>query len=186
MEWLGYQPRKIDIINTALRFVNIKAIDDIFISLHFKNLIMSMNSIFLQAHRGFAYLILLIAALFIVSLLAVMFGYSGKINKLLRKSTLFTMIFFHTQFLIGLVMLFSVSSFLDIVKEKGMGFIMKSAELRFSYIEHPFSMLVAAVLLTIANKKIKQNESINFAIILLSVIALALFFYAFPFGKLFQ
>ena len=67
------------------------------------------------------------------------------------------MIFFHTQFLVGLVMLFFASSFMSIVKANGMGFIMKSSELRFSYIEHPFSMLVAAVLLTIANKKIKQK-----------------------------
>ena len=147
---------------------------------------MDINTVFLHAHRGFAYLILLIVALFIVSLLAVMFGYSGKINKLLRKSTLFTMIFFHTQFLVGLVMLFFASSFMSIVKANGMGFIMKSSELRFSYIEHPFSMLVAAVLLSIANKKIKQNEQINFAIVILSAIALALFFYAFPFAKLFQ
>jgi dolichyl-phosphate-mannose--protein O-mannosyl transferase len=57
---------------------------------------------------------------------------------------------------------------------------MKNADLRFTYIEHPFSMLVAAVLLTIANKKIKQNETMNFAIVILSAIALALFFYAFP------
>ena len=147
---------------------------------------MDINTVFLHAHRGFAYLILLIVALFIVSLLAVMFGYSGKINKLLRKSTLFTMIFFHTQFLVGLAMLFFASSFMSIVKANGMGFIMNSSQLRFSYIEHPFSMLVAAVLLTIANKKIKQNEEINFAIVILSAIALALFFYAFPFAKLFQ
>ena len=44
---------------------------------------MDLHNVFLHAHRGFAYLILLIVALFIVSLLAVMFGYSGKINKLL-------------------------------------------------------------------------------------------------------
>jgi hypothetical protein len=48
---------------------------------------------------------------------------------------------------------------------------MKNADLRFTYIEHPFSMLVAAVLLTIANKKIKQNETMNFAIVILSAIA---------------
>ena len=147
---------------------------------------MDLHNVFLHAHRGFAYLILLIVALFIVSILAVMFGYSGKINKLLRKSTLFTMIFFHTQFLIGLAMLLFASSFMSIVKANGMGFIMKNADLRFTYIEHPFSMLVAAVLLTIANKKIKQNETMNFAIVILSAIALALFFYAFPFAKLFN
>jgi Na+/proline symporter len=119
---------------------------------------MDLHNVFLHAHRGFAYLILLIVALFIVSLLAVMFGYSGKINKLLRKSTLFTMIFFHTIFnWIGYV-IFS-SSFMSISKSKRNEH-MKNADLRFTYIEHPFSMLVAAVLLTIANKKIKQNETI--------------------------
>jgi uncharacterized membrane protein len=82
---------------------------------------MDLHNVFLHAHRGFAYLILLIVALFIVSLLAVMFGYSGKINKLLRKSTLFTMIFFHTQFLIGLAMLFFASSFMSISKSKRNG-----------------------------------------------------------------
>lgn len=147
---------------------------------------MDLHNVFLHAHRGFAYLILLVVALFIISLLAVMFGYSGKINKMLRKSTLFTMIFFHTQFLIGICMLFFASSFMSIVKANGMGAIMKNADLRFTYIEHPFSMLVAAVLLTIANKKIKQNEQMTFAIIIFSTIALALFFYAFPFAKLFS
>ena len=147
---------------------------------------MEFYNIFLNAHKGFGYLILLLAALFLVSLVVTMFGFSGNISKLLRKSTLFTMIFFHTQFLIGLAMLLFASSFMSIIKANGMGFIMKNADLRFTYIEHPFSMLVAAVLLTIANKKIKQNETMNFAIVILSAIALALFFYAFPFAKLFN
>ena len=147
---------------------------------------MDTFNIIREAHKGFGYLILVAALVFIVALLMAMFGYSGKINKLLRKSTLFTMIFFHTQFLIGLAMLLFASSFMSIVKANGMGFIMKNADLRFTYIEHPFSMLVAAVLLTIANKKIKQNETMNFAIVILSAIALALFFYAFPFAKLFN
>ena len=144
---------------------------------------MDLHNVFLHAHRGFAYLILLIVALFIVSLLAVMFGYSGKINKLLRKSTLFTMILFHLQFLIGIAMLvFSpgLKAALD------SGTLMSDSYNRVTFVEHPFSMLVAAVLLTIANKKIKQNETMNFAIVILSAIALALFFYAFPFAKLFN
>jgi len=66
-------------------------------------------NIMLQAHRGFAYLILLATAVFVIALFATMFGYSGKISKLLRKSTLFTLIFFHTQVLIGLIMLFFFS-----------------------------------------------------------------------------
>lgn len=146
---------------------------------------MDLHSIFLNAHRGFAYLILLLTAVFIVALLTTMFGYSGKISKFLRKSTLFTMIFFHVQFLVGLVMLLSTSPFLDIVKTSGMGEIMKNSNLRFSYIEHPVSMLIAAILMTVVNKKLKTNDQMNFGIVIMAAIAVALFFYAFPFARLF-
>lgn len=145
-----------------------------------------MHNILLNAHRGFAYLILLVAVLFIVALLTVLFGNSGKINKLLRKSTLFTMVFFHIQFLIGIIMLLGTSGFMSTIKEIGMGGLMKNADLRFSYIEHPFSMLLAAILMTIVNRKVKSNERISTGIVILAVIALALFGYAFPFDRLFN
>lgn len=146
---------------------------------------MDLHNIFLNAHRGFAYLELLLVAVFLVSLLLCMFGFSGKISKLFRKVTLFTMIFFHIQFLIGLVMLFGTSGFMNSFNEVGMGGIMKNAALRFTYIEHPFSMLIAAVLMTIVNKKVKTNETLNFGIVIMGVIAVALFLYAVPFAKLF-
>lgn len=145
-----------------------------------------MHNILLNAHRGFAYLIILLVVLFVVALLAVLFGNSGKITKLLRKSTLFTMIFFHIQFLVGIVMLLSTSNFMTVIKEIGMGGLMKNADLRFSYIEHPFSMLIAAVLMTIVNKKLKSNDRISTGIIVLIVIALLMFGYAFPFDRLFN
>ena len=144
---------------------------------------MDTFNIIREAHKGFGYLILVTALVFIVALLLAMFGYSGKISKLLKKSTLFTMILFHLQFLIGIAMLvFSpgLKAALD------SGTLMSDSYNRVTFVEHPFSMLVAAVLLTIANKKIKQNETMNFAIVILSAIALALFFYAFPFAKLFN
>lgn len=144
-----------------------------------------METMILHAHRGFAYLVLLLIAVFVVALLTAMFGYSGKNSKLLRKSTLFTMIFFHLQFLVGLAMLFIYSGFLSNISEIGVGGIMKNATLRFNYIEHPTSMLIAAVLMTIVNKKVKTNETLNFDILILSAVALALFFFAFPFAKLF-
>lgn len=144
-----------------------------------------MDKIILQAHRGFAYLILLLVAVFIIALVTVMLGNSGKVNKLLRKATLFTMIFFHVQFLAGLLMLFVRPGFMNTINEIGMGGLMKNADLRFNYIEHPFSMLIAAVLMTIVNKKVKTNDRISVGIAVLAVIALLLFGYAFPFSKLF-
>ncbi|UFZ21921.1 hypothetical protein [Riemerella anatipestifer] len=144
-----------------------------------------MENMILHAHRGFAYLVLLAAEVFVVALLVAMFGYSGKVSKLLKKSSLFTMILFHTQFLIGLGMLFFKSQFLFYLKEIGMGGIMKDAVLRFSYVEHPVTMLVAAVLMTIVNKKIKTSETLNFGIVIMGLLAVVLFLLRFPFDKLF-
>lgn len=147
---------------------------------------MEIHNIFLQAHRGFAYLEVLLVAVFVISLLIVMFGYSGNITKLLRKSTLFTMIFFHIQFIIGLVMLLATSGFMNTISEIGMGGLMKNADLRYSYIEHPFSMLIAAILMTIINKKVKTNEKLSMGVFALALVAIALFVYAIPFAKLFN
>lgn len=141
---------------------------------------MDFYKILLSAHKGFAYLELLLVALFIIALLATMFGFSGKVNKLLKKTTLFTMIFFHVQFLIGIVMLI-----INFSKGLDMGGVMKNADLRFQYVEHPFSMLVAAVLMTIVNKKVKSSDTITVPVVVMGLIAVALFGYAFPWARVF-
>ena len=137
----------------------------------------------LQAHRGFAYLILLAIAVFVVALLITMFGYSGKISKLLRKSTLFTMIFFHTQAVIGLIMLFFFSPGFKAAKEAGT--LMKDSVSRNTYVEHPFAMIVAAVLLTILNKKFKTNDKLQMTWVIMCVVAIAMVLWAFQWGRLF-
>ena len=141
---------------------------------------MDFYKILLSAHKGFAYLELLLVALFIIALLATMFGFSGKVNKFLKKTTLFTMIFFHVQFLIGIVMLV-----INFSKGLDMGGVMKNADLRFQYVEHPFSMLVAAVLMTIVNKKVKSSDTITVPVVVMGLIAVALFGYAFPWARVF-
>ena len=140
-------------------------------------------NIMLQAHRGFAYLILLLAALFIVALLVTMFGYSGKISKLLRKSTLFTMIFFHVQALVGLVMLFFFSPGFKNALDSGT--LMSDSVSRNTYVEHPFAMIVSAVLLTILNKKFKTNDRLQMSWVIMGFIALALMAWAFQWSRLF-
>lgn len=144
-----------------------------------------MQNIFLNAHRGFAYLELLVVFLFIIAILAAMFTYSGKVTKFLKKTTLFTMIIFHIQFIIGIFMLLVSSPFLSIIKANGMGAVMKNDVLRYTYIEHPTSMLVAAILFTIVNAKFKKLESLKGGVVLLAAIGLLLFAYALPFQKLF-
>ncbi len=140
-------------------------------------------NIMLQAHRGFAYLILLAIAVFVVALLMTMFGYSGRITKLLRKSTLFTMIFFHTQAVIGLIMLFFFSPGFKAATEAGT--LMKDSVARNAYVEHPFAMIVSAVLLTILNKKFKTNDKMQMPWVIMSFVALALMLWAFQWNRLF-
>ncbi len=94
------------------------------------------------------------------------------------------MIFFHIQFLIGIIMLVGTSGFMDTIKAMGMGGLMKNSALRFTYIEHPFSMLIAAVLMTILNKKVKANYTITMGMVVLAVLAIALFAFALPWAKL--
>ena len=66
-----------------------------------------------------------------------------------------------------------------------MGEVMKNSALRFQYVEHPFSMLIAAVLMTIVNKKVKSNDTISLGITIMGLIAVALFAFAFPWVKVF-
>lgn len=139
--------------------------------------------IMLQAHRGFAYLILLLIAVFVVALLLTMFGYSGNISKLLRKSTLFTMIFFHLQALVGLVMLFLFSPGFKAAKEAGT--LMSDSVSRNTYVEHPTAMIIAAALLTILNKKFKTQDKLTMGNVIMGLIAVALMLWAFQWNRLF-
>ncbi|WP_370898807.1 hypothetical protein [Chryseobacterium gossypii] len=141
---------------------------------------MDFYNILLNAHKGFGYLELLLVTLFIIALLATMFGFSGKVNNFLKKTTLFTMIFFHIQFLVGIIMLITnISNGMD------MGAVMKNADLRFQFVEHPFSMLIAAVLMTVINKKVKSNDTISLGIVIMGLIAVGLFTFAFPWARVF-
>ncbi|WP_312075145.1 hypothetical protein [Chryseobacterium sp.] len=141
---------------------------------------MDFRHILIKAHQGFGYLELLFVALFVIALLATMFGFSGKVNKFLRKTTLFTMVFFHIQFLVGIILLVTFFN-----QGVNMGEVMKNSALRFQYVEHPFSMLVAAVLMTIVNKKLKTADTISVAIVVMGLIAVALFGYAFHWARVF-
>ena len=139
--------------------------------------------IMLQAHRGFAYLVLLLTAVFVISLLVAMFGYSGNISKLLRKSPFFTMLMFHIQALVGLVMLFFFSPGFKQAKEAGT--LMSDAVSRNTYVEHPTAMIIGAVLMTILNKKMKTNDKLSLGMVFMGVIAIALMLWAFQWARLF-
>jgi hypothetical protein len=60
----------------------------------------------------------------------------------------------HIQVLVGLVMLFGFH--LDQFSE--MGTLMKDSALRFKFIEHPVTMLIGAVLVTVGSAKSKRGS----------------------------
>ena len=66
-----------------------------------------------------------------------------------------------------------------------MAAVMKNADLRFTYVEHPFSMLIAAVVMTIINKKLKTNDKLTIPVVSLGLVAVALFVFAFPWARVF-
>ncbi|WP_294225174.1 hypothetical protein [Chryseobacterium sp. sg2396] len=142
---------------------------------------MEFYNILLNAHKGIGYLEILLVTLFVIALLTTMFGYSGKVNKFLKKITLFTMIFFHVQFILGIILLINFFTQGSV----NMGEIMKNSAQRFQYVEHPFSMLIAAVLMTVVNKKVKTNPTITLAVVIMGLIAVGLFAFAFPWARVF-
>ncbi|SFI35878.1 hypothetical protein [Halpernia frigidisoli] len=144
---------------------------------------MDFYNVFLNAHKGIGYLVLLLVAVFTISLLVCMFGYSGKISKLLKKSTLFTMIAFHTQVLVGIPLLFIFSPGFKAALDGGI--LMKDAYSRHTFVEHPVSMLIAAILLTIIYRYMKTHDRIAMKIVIFGVIAVALFAYVFPWMRVF-
>ncbi|WP_300671641.1 hypothetical protein [Soonwooa sp.] len=142
---------------------------------------MGFYNILLHAHKGFAYLELLLVALFLVALLMTMFGYSGKVNNFLKKTTLFTMIFFHIQLLVGIVILFTSPGLKAVLAA---GELMKDGN-RETFVEHPFSMIICVILMTIINKKVKTAETINLKVVIMGILAIALFAFAFPWTRVF-
>ena len=56
---------------------------------------------------------------------------------------------------------------------------------RHTYVEHPTAMIIAAVLMTILNKKMKTNEKLSLGMVFMGVIAVALMMWAFQWARLF-
>lgn len=143
---------------------------------------MDFYKILLSAHKGIGYLEILLVTLFVIALLTTMFGFSGKINKFLKKITLFTMIFFHVQFLAGIVLLLISPG---VKAAMSSGTLMSDSYSRFQYVEHPFSMLIAAVLMTVVYKKVKVSPTLSLTVVIMGLIAVGLFAFAFPWTRVF-
>ncbi len=106
-------------------------------------------------HSYWAYLVLLILILATFNALIKFFGKKEYHAKDFRIS-LFTLIVMHIQLIIG-VILFFVSDYLNLISEEGMGSIMKDSTLRSNIIEHPFTMILVVILITLGYSKHKKK-----------------------------
>ncbi len=134
----------------------------------------------LHTHGLLRYIILILLLITIVQSLS---GWLGKktYTPTHRKLTLFTMIFTHTQLLVGLILYF-ISPTVQ-VGLANMGEAMKDASLRFWTIEHMAMMLIAVVLITLGNirsKKAATDEAKHKQVAIFFILALLIIFAAIP------
>ncbi len=116
-----------------------------------------MYNTILTLHSYWAYLTILILALAVINALI---GYTGnkeyKFHKDLRIN-LFALIFSHIQLLLGLVLYFVSPRFAQ-WSEIG-GEVMSNSLLRQLLVEHPFTNILAIILITIGWSKHKKIEA---------------------------
>ena len=105
-----------------------------------------MYSVLKTIHSYWAYLALLILVIAVVNALIGMSSKKAFVAKDLRLS-LFGLIFAHIQLLIGLVLYF-VSPWFEQWSALGMGGVMKDAQTRLYLVEHPFTNIIAIILIT--------------------------------------
>ena len=105
-----------------------------------------MYSVLKTVHSYWAYLALAILILASVNALLGMRGNKAFSARDLRIS-LFGLIFSHVQLLVGLILYF-VSTWFDQWSALGVGGVMKDAQARLYLVEHPFTNIIAILLIT--------------------------------------
>ncbi|MFV0145049.1 hypothetical protein OBJ68_06410 [Empedobacter falsenii] len=118
-----------------------------------------------QFHSGWAYLVILMGVIFVISTL--IYAISKKdTNATIKKIGLFTMIIFHVQLLIGLVYYIMMFSALEPSN------IMSDSALRLTFVEHPMMMIAGVVFITIANAKLKRSTTVPMSVAIFAIIGL--------------
>ena len=108
-------------------------------------------------HSYWAYLVLFILILGTLNSLFKLFGSKDFTAKDLRIN-LFTLIVSHIQLVLGMILYF-ISDYLTLVSEMGMGEVMKNSTLRDKIIEHPLTMIIGIILITVGYSKHKKKEA---------------------------
>lgn len=112
---------------------------------------MNLHLALKHLHSGWRYVVLVLVILAIISAVS---GWLGKNNytPANRKLNLFTLIAFHIQALIGLVLYFVSPK----VRLDDMASAMKDSMSRYWTVEHILMMIIAAVLITVGHSKSKK------------------------------
>lgn len=108
-------------------------------------------------HSYWAYFVLIILIIAVFNAIAGLRSKKEFQAKDLRIS-LFTLIASHIQLIIGLIAYYMSTAY-SMMKEVGMGEVMKNSELRKPLVEHPLLILIAIALITIGFSKHKKKES---------------------------
>jgi heme A synthase len=110
-------------------------------------------------HSYWAYLVLLVLTLATFNAIIKTLGkkYFGPPD---FRISLFTLIVSHLQLLIGLIIYF-VSPYFSAFSEVGMKGVMEDSVLRLYLIEHPLTMIIAIVLITVGYSKHKKKLASN-------------------------
>lgn len=126
----------------------------------------------LQFHSGWAYLVVLLS---IIMLLAALYHFVTKkpLHRNLRKVFFYTVLSFHIQFLIGLV-LYVLSPKIKAYWEAGTA--MSEASHRLLTLEHPLMMFTAVILITIANAKLKKSQIVSVSSLIFIILACVCFY----------
>ena len=106
-------------------------------------------------HSYWAYLVLLMIIIATFNALIKFFG-KKEFQPIDFRISLFTLIVTHIQLLIGIVLFFA-AGYISIIGDMGMGGIMKNDTLRSNIIEHPLTMIIAVVFITVGYSKHKKK-----------------------------
>lgn len=115
----------------------------------------NMSDILLRIHSLIPYLFLLL--MLVVLAMSIGATSSGKMSKTHFSLARVTMILAHIQLLFGLLVLFLTDA-AQSAWSLGMGEVMKNAELRNRFVEHPMMMLVGVALITIGFSRAKRTS----------------------------
>ena len=106
-------------------------------------------------HSYWAYLVLILLVISTVNALIKFFG-NKEFTAFDFRVSLFTLIVVHIHLILGVVLFFT-ADYLTLISEMGMGEVMKNSLLRSNIVEHPLTMIIAVVLITMGYSKHKKK-----------------------------